>query len=299
MHRDTIIVTGKFGVECVLYWKSACRLALLFVFSAAMLPGASAQAVGGPATLAPQAGKPDLSNVGIDQKLDSQVPLNLSFHDENGKAVVLGDYFHGKPLILSLVYFKCPMLCPEVLRGLTTALPLVKFGLGKDYDVLTVSFDPSDTPQDALQEKTEQLRNFGNPAGARSWHFLTGGQASIDALTKAVGFHYRKDPASGQFYHATAIMVLTPQGKVSKYFYGVDYNPTDLRLGLVQASDNKIGTVVDAVLLYCCQYNAITGKYDFFVSRLLAIAGIVTILILGSFLAFLFRSGKHSPTAAT
>lgn len=254
--------------------------------------------MGGPATLSPQAAKPDLSNVGIDQKLDSQVPLDLPFHDETGKTVALGDYFHGKPVILSFVYFKCPLLCPEVLRGLTTALPLVKFGLGKDYDVLTVSFDPSDGPRDALQEKPEQLRNLGNPTAAKSWHFLTGSEDSIHALTQAVGFRYKKDPASGQYFHATAIMILTPQGKVSKYFYGVDYNPTDLRLGLVQASNNKIGTVVDAVLLFCCQYNATTGKYDFFVGRLLAIAGVVTILVLGSFLAFLIRSGRKLGAAA-
>ena len=246
---------------------------------------------GGPAALNPQPGHPDLSKVGIDQDLNAQVPLNLSFHDEQGKTVALGDYFHGKPLILSLVYFHCPLLCPEVLRGLTTALPLVKFGMGKDYDVLTVSFDPKDTPKDALDEKNEQLHNLG-PAAQQSWHFLTGDQASIDALTRAVGFHYRYDPASKQFYHATAIMVLTPEGKVSKYFYGVDYNPTDLRLGLVQASNHQIGTVVDAVLLLCCQYNPNTGKYDFFVSRLLAIAGFVTILVLGGILLFLFRSGR-------
>ncbi|MGH9522431.1 MAG: SCO family protein [Terriglobales bacterium] len=257
---------------------------------------------GGPAPLDPQPGKPDLSKVGIDQNLDAQVPLNLSFHDELGKTVVLGDYFHGKPLILSLVYFHCPLLCPEVLRGMTAALPLVKFGMGKDYNVLTVSFDPKDTPQDALQEKNEQLHNLA-PASQQSWHFLTGEQASITALTQAVGFHYKYDPASKQFYHATAIIVLTPEGKVSKYFYGVEYNPTDLRLGLVQASNHKIGTVVDAVLLLCCQYNPNTGKYDFFVSRLLAIAGFVTILVLGGILLFLFRSGRgggdaHSSGAA-
>lgn len=259
--------------------------------------------MGGPATLNPQPAKPDLSNVGIDQNLNAQVPLDLSFHDEQGRTVKFGDYLQGKPLVLSLVYFHCPLLCPEVLRGLTTALPLLKFGLGKDYNVVTVSFDPKDTPADALQEKNEQLHNLGNPAAEASWHFLTGDQASIQALTRAVGFRYRYDPKSGQYYHATAIMMLTPEGKVSKYFYGVDYNPTDLRLGLVQASNHQIGTVVDAVLLLCCQYNATTGKYDFFISRLLAIAGFVTILVLGSILFFLFRSGRkvgdsHSQGAA-
>lgn len=251
-----------------------------------------AQVMNGPAMLNPQPGKPDLSNVGIDQDLNAQVPLNLSFRDEQGRTVHFGDYLYGKPLILSLVYFHCPLLCPEVLHGLTTALPLVKFGLGKDYNVVTVSFDPKDTPKDALEAKNEQLHNLGNPAAEASWHFLTGDQASIQALTNAVGFHYRYDPKSGQFYHATAIMMLTPEGKVSKYFYGVDYNPTDLRLGLVQASNHQIGTVVDAVLLLCCQYNPTTGKYDFFVSRLLAVAGVVTILVLGSILFFLFRSGR-------
>ena len=267
-------------------------LALVSIFLMFSLAG-FAQAMGGPVALNPQAGKPDLSKVGIDQDLNAQVPLNLSFHDEQGKTVALGDYLRGKPLILSFVYFHCPLLCPEVLRGMTTALPLLKFKPGKDYDVLTVSFDPKDTPKDALKEKAEQLHNLGR-AAQQNWHFLTGEEASIEALTRAVGFHYKYDPASKQFYHATAIMLLTPEGKVSKYFYGVEYNPTDLRLGLVQASNHKIGTLVDAVLLLCCQYNPNTGKYDFFVSRLLAIAGAVTVLVLGGILVFLFRSGRNA-----
>ncbi len=235
---------------------------------------------------------PDLSNIGIDQKLNSQIPLDLPFRDENGNAVTLQKYFHGKPVVLSLVYFNCPMLCPEVMSGMTKAFRLLKFDMGKDYQVLTVSFDPSDTPAMAAQEKAMQLHAFGKPGGQHGWHFLTGSQDSIQKLTQAVGFRYKWDPRVKQFVHATAIMVVTPKGRLSKYFYGVSYNPTDLRLGLVQASDNKIGSVVDEVLLFCCQYNPNTGKYDFFVSRLLSIAGAVTIVVLGSFLWFMFRFGK-------
>jgi protein SCO1/2 len=264
----------------------------LFIALLALSATGFSQAIGAPPP-APQVAKADLSDIGIDQKLDAQTPLNLAFRDENGKAVLLGDYFHGKPVILSLVYFNCPMLCPEVLSGLTKSLGLLKFQIGKDYDVLTVSFDPKDTPAAALNEKKEQLQHMADAQAAQSWHFLTGSKSSIESLTHTVGFRYRYDPASKQYYHATAIMVLTPNGRVSKYFYGVEYNPTDLRLGLVQASNNKIGSVVDEVLLLCCEYNPTTGKYDFFVGRLLAVAGLVTILVLGGLLLFLFRSGRN------
>jgi protein SCO1 len=221
---------------------------------------------------------PQLQDVGIDQKLDSQVPLDLTFRDETGQNVALKSYFGKRPVILSLVYFNCPMLCPEVVAGMTRTLNLVKLDLGTDYDVLTISFDPKDTPLLAAEKKRAWLQGLTKPGAQSSWHFLTGDQDAITTLTGAVGFRYRWDSDS------------------QKYFYGADYSPTDLRLGLIQASHNKIGSPVDQILLFCCKYNAVTGKYDLIVSRVLSLSGLVTILVLGSFLFVMFRLGPKRTT---
>ena len=237
---------------------------------------------------------PDMSNIGIDQKLNAQVPLNLTFADESGKPVTLQNYFQGEPVVLSLVYYHCAMLCPEVLNGITNSLKQVKFGIGKDYQVVTVSFDPRDTPGDSATRKAELMHELGVPGAANGWHFLTGTDSNIHALANAVGFKYRWDPESKQYLHATGIMVLTPQGRLSKYFYGIEFKPSDLRFGLIQASNNRIGNLVDAVLLFCCKYNPRSGKYDWLASRLLSIGGGITVLALGSFLIFMFKTQpKH------
>ena len=235
---------------------------------------------------------PGLKNVGIEQHLNEQIPPSLAFRDETGKAVQLSDYFGKKPMILNLVYYQCPMLCGEVLSGLESALRVLKFDVGKEFDVLTVSFDPKETPEMAAAKKADYLRRYGRPGAAQGWHFLTGPQASIDALTKAAGFQYQYDSRNGQFAHATAIMVLTPQGKIAQYYYGVEFAPKDLRLGLIQASENKIGTVVDQVLLYCYHYDPETGKYGAIISRVLQMAAGATVLILGTFLVVMFRMGS-------
>jgi len=235
---------------------------------------------------------PGLKNVGITQNLNDPIPPGLAFRDENGRAVTLGDYFGSKPLILNLVYYRCPMLCGEVLTGLESALRVLKFDVGKQFDVLTVSFDPTDTPEIALAKKAEYLRRYGRSGAAEGWHFLTGSKSSIAALTKAAGFEYQYDDRSQQFAHATAIMILTPQGKIAQYYYGVEYAPKDLRLGLIQASSGNIGTVVDEVLLYCYHYNPDTGKYGAMVSRILKLAAVATMLILGTFLGVLFSMGS-------
>jgi protein SCO1/2 len=258
--------------------------------------GLTAAAWGQPMTkgiLSPPANvrPPGLKNVGIEQHLDDQIPLDLAFRDETGKTVRLGDYFGQKPVVLSLVYYRCPMLCSEVLSGMASALRVLKFDIGKDFDVLTVSFDPHDTPDIATAKKAEYIKRYGRDGAAAGWHFLTGDQPSIDALTKAVGFQYEYDPKTGQFAHTTAIMVLTPKGKIAQYYYGVEYAPKDLRLGLVQASHEKIGTVVDEVLLYCYHYDPATGKYGAVISRILKLAGGATILVLGGLLLILFRHG--------
>jgi protein SCO1/2 len=239
---------------------------------------------------------PGLKNVGIEQHLSEQIPPTLSFRDETGKAVRLGDYFGKKPMILNLVYYQCPMLCGEVLSGLESALRVLKFDVGKEFDVLTISFDPKETPEMAADKKAQYLKRYGRPSAQQGWHFLTGPAASIDALTKAAGFQYQYDPRTAQFSHATAIMVLTPEGKIAQYYYGVEFAPKDLRLGLIQASENKIGTVVDQVLLYCYHYDPDTGKYGAIVSRILQLAAGATVLILGTFLVVMFRMGPAKVT---
>ena len=242
---------------------------------------------------------PGLKNVGIEQHLDDQIPPDLSFRDESGKSVRLGDYFGKKPMILNLVYYQCPMLCGEVLSGLESALRVLKFDVGKEFDVLTVSFDPRETPDMATKKKAEFLKRYGRPGAADGWHFLTGPQQSIDALTKAAGFQYQYDPKTGQFAHATAIMVLTPEGKIAQYYYGVEYAPKDLRLGLIQASQNKIGTLADQVLLYCYHYDPNTGKYGAIISRVLQLSALATILALGGLMTALIRFGSgHDGHAA-
>ena len=232
---------------------------------------------------------PRLENVGIEQHLDAQVPPDLTFRDETGKTVKLADYFGRKPLILNLVYYNCTMLCGEALAGLASAMRLVKFDVGNEFDVVTVSFDPRETPEMAAAKKKDYVGRYGRPNAAAGWHFLTGQPESINALTKAVGFQYQYDAKTNQYAHATAIMVLTPQGRISRYFYGVDFPPKDLRMGLVEASQGKIGNAVDAVLLYCYHYDPETGKYGAMVANILRLAAAATILFMGTFLFILWR----------
>jgi protein SCO1 len=232
---------------------------------------------------------PRLENVGIEQHLDAQVPPDLTFRDETGATVKLGDYFGRKPLILNLVYYNCTMLCGEALAGLASAMRLVKFDIGNEFDVVTVSFDPRETPEMAAAKKKDYVRRYGRANAAAGWHFLTGEPDSINALTKAVGFQYQYDAKTNQYAHATAIMVLTPQGRISRYFYGVDFPPKDLRMGLVEASEGKIGNAVDAVLLFCYHYNPETGKYGAMVANILRLAAAATLLIMGIFLFIFWR----------
>ncbi len=232
---------------------------------------------------------PRLENVGIEQHLDAQVPPDLIFRDDIGEAVKLGDYFGHKPLILNLVYYNCTMLCGEALAGLSSAMRLIKFDVGNEFDVITISFDPRETPEMAASKKKDYIGRYGRANAAAGWHFLTGPPESVNALAKAVGFQYQYDAKTNQYAHATAIMVLTPQGRISRYFYGVDFPPKDLRMGLVEASQGKIGNAVDAVLLYCYHYNPETGKYGAIVSNILRLAAAATILLLSSLIFILWR----------
>jgi len=221
---------------------------------------------------------------------------DLTFRDETGQSVKLGDYFGTKPVILNLVYYNCTMLCGEVLAGLTGAMRLVKFDVGNEFDVITVSFDPRETPDIAAAKKNDYVKRYGRANAAAGWHFLTGSAESINGLTKAVGFQYQYYPKINQFAHATAIMVLTPQGCISRYFYGVEFPPKDLRMGLVEASEGKIGNPVDAVLLYCYHYDPASGKYGAVITNILRLAAAATILILGTFLIILFRLERSLPS---
>jgi protein SCO1 len=261
---------------------------LLVLAASALAQNMSTGGIMGP----PASAKPvGMDDVGIHQRLEQQIPLDLTFRDESGKTVQLGDYIGKKPVILNFVYYRCPMLCPELLIGLESSLKVLKFNVGKEFDVVTVSFDPNDTPQLATSKKADMLKRYGRPGAENGWHFLTGQAQSITALAEAAGFQYRFDKKTGQFAHATAIMVLTSEGKLSQYYYGVDFSPKDLRLSLIQASDNKIGTLTDAVLLYCFHYDPATGKYSVIIGRVIQMAGGLTILLIGGMLLLLSKRG--------
>src|SRR5437763_3571732 len=220
-----------------------------------------------------------LKNVGLDQRLNEQVPLDAVFKDELGQVVGLGQFFKGKPVVLSLVYYRCPKLCTQVLNGELGAFRNVSFNIGEQFEVVTVSFDGRETPQLASAKKQTYIRGYNRPSGEAGWHFLTGDEVNITRLTEAVGFRFAWDEQTKQFAHASGIMLLTPEGKLARYFYGIDYPPKDLRMALVEASQNKIGTPVDALMLYCYHYDPATGKYGVVVMNVLRLAGIVTVIV--------------------
>ncbi len=230
-----------------------------------------------------------LQGVGIDQKLNNPVPLDLVFRDEYGRSVPLGTYFGSKPVLLALVYYQCPMLCTQILTGLETSLKAVSFNPGRDFEVVAVSIDPSEGPELALHKKNNYVHRYGRPNTANGWHFLTGDKPAIKALADAAGFRYKYDPATKQFAHASAIFILTPDGRMSRYFYGVEYSPRDIRLGLVEASQNKIGSPVDQILLFCYHYDPGTGKYSALALQSLRVFAAMFALIGGSFLFLMWR----------
>ena len=234
-----------------------------------------------------------LTGVTIEQKLNSQLPLNAQFRDENGETVQLGQYFGKRPVVLALVYYDCPMLCTQILNGLVRAAKVMNFTPGKEYDVLAISFDARETPKEALAKKTVYMKDYGRPETENGWHFLTGGPDSIKRVTEAVGFRYKWDVYTATFAHASAIYVLTPDGKLSKYFYGIEYSPKDMRLGLVEASANRIGSAVDQVLLFCYHFDPTSAKYTFIAMDLLRAAGAATVLLLGGFVFIMLRRDRQ------
>jgi len=235
-----------------------------------------------------------LKDVGIDQRLNDQIPLDLTFRDEHGKPVQLRQFFGQKPVILSLVYFNCPMLCTQVLNGLTSSLKLQSLDAGKDFNVLTVSIDPTDKPLIAEARQEMYTGMYGRAGAAQGWRFLTGDDPQIKQLASAVGFRYAFDADSKQYAHASAIMVLTPEGKISRYLYGISYPSRDLRLALVEASEGKIGSPVDSILLFCYHYDPHTGKYGLLISRVIQAGGGLTVLLLAVLVVSLARKENYA-----
>ena len=231
---------------------------------------------------------PALKKVGIDQKLNGDVPLDAVFKDEQGREVRLGQFFKGKPVVIAPVYYTCPMLCNQVMNGMLGSFRQISFNLGEQFEVVTVSFDPKDTPEIAAKKKETYVKAYNRAGGEAGWHFLTGDETNIKRLTDAVGFRYMWDEQTKQYAHASGIMIATPEGKLARYFYGIEYAPKDMRLALVEASANKIGTPVDALLLYCYHYDPSTGKYGVVIMNVIRIAGIVTLILMAA-LFFLLR----------
>ena len=283
--------------------KIALQLAFLLAatFAVAQAPSAFQEQTAGTAS---QVTPANLKDIGIDQRLNQPVPLDLQFKDESGNTVKLGDYFHaGRPVILNLVYYTCPMLCGEELAGEASALSMLKFTPGNEYEIVSVSFNPAETPQDAANAKKTYIERINehldHKTDGSGWHFLTGQEPEIKQLADAVGFRYHYDPVSKQFIHATGIMLVTPGGKLAQYYYGVEFSPKDIRLGLIEASRGNIGNLVDQVLLYCYHYDPKSGRYGAVISRIMQLAGAATMLILGGFLLVMFRRDKHGSNQGT
>ena len=234
-----------------------------------------------------------LENVGIEQRLGEKLPLDARFRDEQGREVELGSYFGDKPVVLALVYYECPMLCSMELKGLVRSIRTLSLDVGADYEILTVSFDPGELPELAAKAKQEYVKSYGRAGAADGWHFLTADAENIRRLTEAAGFSYRYRPETDDYSHASALMVVTPGGTLSQYFYGVDYPPRDLRLALVEASEGRIGSIIDQVLLFCFRYDPAMGRYTLVVMNVIRALGIATVLAIVGFLWFSLRRERN------
>lgn len=245
------------------------------------------------ATAAPAAAQEQrpsvLREIGFDQRLGENVPLEIAFRDEQGRTVRLGDFFGRRPVVLSLNYYGCPMLCTVSLNGLASALNVLTYSAGREFEVVTVSFDPKETPDLAARKKETYLERYKRPGAAEGWHFLTGDASSIDRLVRAVGFKYAWDADTKQFAHPAGIVVLTPQGTISRYLFGIEYAPKDLRFAVIESSEGRIGTPVDQLVLACYQYDPMTGRYGAAIMRIVRTAGALTVLALGCFVILMLR----------
>src|ERR1043166_3873159 len=291
------------------FHRHACRLVVFcFLLSAFCLlahgqpgvPRPNSQLYGGgPTTGTTSMGLPPvLKKVGIDQKLNEKVLLDAVFKDEEGREVRLGQFFKGKPVVLSLVYYTCPMLCNQILNGMLSSFRQISFNAGEQFEVINVSFDPRDTPAIAAAKKQTYIKAYNRAGGEAAWHFLTGDEANVRRLADAVGFRYLWDEQTKQFAHASGIMILTPEGKLARYFYGVEYPPRDLRLGLVEASQNRIGTPVDTLMLYCYHYDPATGKYGAVVMNIMRVAGVITVGLMVGLFFFLRKISRRRMTVS-
>jgi protein SCO1/2 len=235
-----------------------------------------------------------LRDVGIDQRLGQQIPLDVPFRDETGATVQIGQYFGRKPVILAPVYYECPMLCTMVLNGLVRGLRPLSFAAGREFDVVAVSFNPAEQPGLAAKKKLTYVQRYGKHSDPAGWHFLTGDEASIRKLMQSIGFRYAWDEDTKQYVHASAVMLLTPDGRLSRYLYGVDYEPKDLRLGIIESSNEKIASAVDQVLLYCFHYDPITGRYGLVIMNVLRAFALLTLGVLLTFVIVMVRRENHS-----
>lgn len=290
-YSKTIIVAGTL----------AALLALPGAAHAQRSPGYGTAPVSSGAGDAATARPGIIGRVGIDQKLNTQVPLDLAFTDETGREVRLREYFGTRPVVLALVYYECPMLCTQILTGIVTTLGVMDFTAGREFDVVAVSINPREGPMLASQKKQTYVERYARPGSESGWHFLTGTEANIKTLADAVGFRYEYDEETGQFAHGAAFEVLTPKGVISHYFYGVEYSARDLKFALMEASEERIGSAFDQVLLLCFHYDPATGRYGGIALTAVRVGGILTI---AAFLAFLFvslrreraRGGHGEPT---
>jgi protein SCO1/2 len=291
--------TGSFGI-----W-------LLFCLSIAALitspDGAAAQSMAGSpagAGYRPAAGQNAatlpraLREIGFDQNLNQHIPLDTMFRDESGRAVRIGDYFGKRPVVLLFAYYDCPMLCTQVISGLATALNVLSLDPGEDFEIVTVSFDPRDTPAAAAAKKAHFIERYKKPGAAAAWHFLTGEQPAIERLTRAAGFRYVWDEETKQFAHPSGVIVLTPDGRLARYLFGIEYGPRDLRFGIIEASEGRVGNPADALLLYCFHYDPMTGRYGLVIMQVLRLAGIFTVLALAAFIVVMVRRERRTPNPA-
>lgn len=273
-------------------WRVMLLVALVAV-------SAGARPVLAQGALTPEAGVPvdsrpsGLENVSFEQRLGTQVPADATFVDEMGATVRLGDYFGPRPVVLALVYYECPMLCTQVLSGLTSGLKGINFNAGREFDVVVVSIDPGEGPGLASAKKAANVDRYGRPETAGGWHFLTGRKAQIDRLASTVGFSYTYDEKTDQYAHAAGITVLTPEGRIARYFYGIDFAPRDLRLGIIEAADRQIASPVDSVLLYCFHYDPSTGKYGLVAMNIVRAGGILTVIGMLSFWMVMRRQERR------
>ena len=283
------VVTTRLTVALVLAF-CLWPLALCLPASAQSGPGGMPRQSAGPAS---SETPKQLENVTFEQRLETRLPLDAAFKDEAGRDVTLGDYFGKRPVVLAFVYYSCPMLCTQVLNGVSSAVKAMPFTVGEDFDVVYVSFDHRETPQMAAEKKAAQLEDYHQAATARGWHYLTGTEASIARATSAAGFSYRWDDASGQFAHVSGVLVVTPDGRLSRYFYGVEYSPKELRMALVESGQGLIGSAVDQLLLYCYHYDPAAGRYGLIAMNVVRLGGAVTLVILGGFIWVMRRRERR------